>query len=95
MSWFNRLSGGLKKTTDSLGAVFTKRRLDAETLEQLEEQLILADMGAVAAASIVEEISRGRVNKDISETEIKELLAAAIAKRLEPYAIPFVIPAKA
>ena len=51
MSWFKKLSEGLKKTTDSIGAVFTKRKLDAATLEELEETLILADMGATTAAS--------------------------------------------
>lgn len=88
MNWFSRLSEGLKKTTDSFGAVLTKRKLDAETLEQLEEQLIVADMGAATAMAITREISQGRVDKDISETEIKELLAQAVAKRVTPYAQP-------
>ncbi len=88
MNWLSRLSDGLRKTTDSLGAVLTKRKLDAATLEELEEQLIMADMGAATAASIVAEIGQGRVDKDISEEEIKALLAAAIARRLEPYAVP-------
>ena len=88
MNWFSRLSGGLKKTTDSIGAVFTKRKLDASTLEELEELLIMADMGAGAARAVVAELSAGRVDKDISEQEIKTLLAEAIAKRLAPYAKP-------
>lgn len=88
MSWFKKLSDGLRKTTDSIGAVFTKRKLDAATLEELEETLILADMGAATASAVVAELAYGRVDKDIGEDEIKQLLAAAIAKRLAPYAVP-------
>lgn len=88
MSWFKQLSEGLRKTTDSIGAVFTKRKLDAATLEELEETLILADMGAATARAVVAELAEGRVDKDIGEDEIKQLLAGAIAKRLEPYAVP-------
>ncbi len=88
MSWFKKLSEGLKKTTNSMGAVLTKRKLDAATLQDLEEILILADMGAGAAASIVAELAVGRVDKDISEADIKRLLADAIAARLAPVAVP-------
>jgi fused signal recognition particle receptor len=86
MSWFKKLSEGLRKTTDSIGAVLTKRKLDAATLDALEETLILADMGAATAASVVAELAEGRVDKDISEEEIKQILAGGIAKRLAPYA---------
>jgi len=88
MSWFKQLSDGLRKTTDSIGAVFTKRKLDAATLEELEETLILADMGAGTARAVVAELAEGRVDKDIGEGEIKQLLAAAITKRLAAYAVP-------
>jgi len=88
MNWFSRLSQGLKKTTDSISAVLTKRRLDANTLQELEDQLVLADMGAATAASIIAEISKDRVDSDISDEELKGLLAAAVEKRLLPYAIP-------
>jgi fused signal recognition particle receptor len=88
MSWFKKLSDGLRKTTDSIGAVFTKRKLDKATLEELEDLLIMADMGAGTAAAIVAELAQGRVDSDISEEEIKQLLAASIAKRLAPYAQP-------
>lgn len=93
MNWFSRLSQGLKKTTDSLGAVLTKRKLDAATLEELEEQLIMADMGLASASAIIQEISRERVDKEISEEELKTLLAGAVTKRLEAYEAP-VIPAE-
>ena len=83
MSWFSKLSAGLKKTTESLGAVLTKRRLDAAALEALEESLILSDMGSKAAMEMVAEIAKDRFDKDIGEDELKELLAAIIARRLK------------
>ena len=83
MSWFSKLSAGLKKTTESLGAVLTKRRLDAAALEALEESLILSDMGSKAAMEIVAEIAKDRFEKDIGEDELKHLLAAIIARRLK------------
>ncbi len=92
MSWFKKLSDGLKKTTDSIGSVFTKKKLDAATLEELEELLILTDMGTVTAMAVVAELAEGRVDKDIEESEIKSLLAASIAKRLAPYAVPLFSP---
>ena len=95
MSWFKKLTDGLRKTSVSFTEVFTKRKLDAQTLEEMEETLILADMGAATAASIIAELAEGRVDKDISEEEIKQVLAGAIARRLAAYAVPLVIPAQA
>lgn len=88
MSWFDRLSEGLKKTSSSLGDVFTKTKLDQATLDQLEESLIMADMGAATASAVIAELAEGRVDKDISEQEIKAILAEAIARRLAAYAQP-------
>ncbi len=92
MIWFKKLSDGLKKTTDSIGDVFTKKKLDRATLDELEELLILADMGTGTAAAVVAELAEGRVDKDIDAVEIRRLLAASIAKRLAPYAIPLPVP---
>lgn len=88
MNWFNKLSAGLKKTSNNLTDVFTKKKLDAATLEELEELLILSDMGANVAASITSEIGAARHEKDIQGEELRQLLAVAIAKRLEAYAKP-------
>lgn len=85
MSWFSKLSQGLKKTSSSIGDVFTKSKLDDATLEELEELLILSDMGVTTASAITAEIGDRRHDKD---ADLRSLLADAIASRLEPYATP-------
>ena len=92
MSWFNKLSSGLKKTSSSLTDVFTKRSIDSATLAELEDLLILSDMGAGVAASISHEIAANKVDKEITGDALREVLAAAIAKRLQPYAVPLQMP---
>lgn len=86
MSLLSRLKSGLSKSsskiTDGVGAIFTKRKLDDEALEELEELLITADMGAVTAAEIVAEIAKGRFGKEMTAEEIKAILAEKIAVRL-------------
>ena len=96
MNLFSKLNAGLKKSSTQLGAgiasVFTKRTLDAATLEALEELLIVSDMGVAASASIIAELAAERHNKDISEEGIKQLLADAIARRLKPLEAPLLSP---
>ena len=67
--FFGRLWAGLQKTrqalTESLGAVFSRKRIDAETLEELEEALILADLGAQTTEKILQEVTRRVKQKTI------------------------------
>jgi len=67
--FFGRLWSGLQKTrqalTESLGAVFSRKRIDAETLEELEEALILADLGAQTTEKILQEVTRRVKQKTI------------------------------
>lgn len=87
-SWLNRLGLGLKKSssklTDGISGIFTKKKLDASTLEELEELLISADMGVKTSAKIVAAFGANRQDKDISEEEIKAKLAEEIEKILLP-----------
>jgi fused signal recognition particle receptor len=76
-----RLFAGLKKSSAKLGegvAALTKRRLDSAALEDLEDMLIQADMGAAAAAKIVEGFSAERFAAEASDEEIKRALAQRI-----------------
>lgn len=88
--WLERLKAGLQKTTaklaEGLTGVFAKRKLDDETLAELEEALIAADLGPSVAARLVSDFAKNRFGKDIAENEIKEALAAQIANILRPCA---------
>ncbi len=93
--WFSRLKAGLSRTTakltESLTAVFKKRRLDDEALEELEETLISADLGVAASHRIVEGFRKTRFGKEVTDEEVKAALAEALAEILGPVALPMPI----
>lgn len=93
--WFGRLASGLKRSSDQLSssitAVFTKRRLDAATLDDLEDALIQADLGIETATAITETLRRDRFDKDVSGDDVRAVLAAEIERVLAPVARPLVV----
>lgn len=95
--WFARLTSGLAKTssklTEGITSIFTKRRLDAETLGELEDVLIQADLGIETADRITQALSKNRLDKSISPEEVRAVLAAEVEKVLIPVAKPLVIDA--
>ncbi len=97
-SWWKRLSGGLKRTSSSLGAAITglvsKRKLDASTLEELENELIRADFGVDVADRIAETLRTGRYEKGIAPEELQTLLADEIEKVMAPVAKPLEITSR-
>ncbi|MFY9288122.1 MAG: signal recognition particle-docking protein FtsY [Alphaproteobacteria bacterium] len=90
--WLSRLRTGLnrssEKLADGITGIFTKRKLDEETLGELEELLITADMGPAMAAKLVADFSKNRFGKEISDDEVKTALADQITDVLQPYALP-------
>ncbi len=91
-SWWQRLSGGLRRTSGSLGGALTdlvgKRRLDAAMLEEVEDALIRADLGVGIAARIAEKLGEGRYDRAVTENEIRAVLAGEIETSLAPVARP-------
>jgi fused signal recognition particle receptor len=91
--WFQRLKAGLTKTSTRLSqdiaGIFTKRKLDADTLEELEDLLIQADLGVDTAMRITAALSKGRHAKEISPEEVRAVLAAEVERTLTPVARPF------
>jgi fused signal recognition particle receptor len=90
--WFGRLRQGLSRSSTKLGegiaGIFIKRKLDQATLDELEELLIQADLGAGTAAKLVAEFGQTRFGQEITPEEVKSALAVEIAKILEPVAQP-------
>jgi fused signal recognition particle receptor len=91
--WFTRLRDGLSKSSRSLGTgitdIFTKRKLDAATLEELEDVLIAADLGADMADRVTKAVAEGRYDREIDPREVRRILAREVAKVLEPVEVPF------
>ena len=95
MSFWEKLGLGLKKTsnaiTGGISDIFTKKKLDSATLEELEELLISADFGVTTAAEIMQKFAVQKQDKEISDEEIRTLLAAEIEQRLTPCEQDFAI----
>jgi len=93
--WFARLKAGLTRSSSKLGdgiaGIFTKRKLDDEALEELEELLITADLGVATATRLTAELAKTRFNKDVDPEEVRSALAEDIAGVLEPVAQPLVL----
>ena len=91
--WFARLTEGLSKSsksiTGSITSIFTKRKLDKDTLQDLEDVLLQADLGLPMAERIVKAVSTGRYDKEIDPEEVKRILASEVAKVLKPVEVPF------
>ena len=96
--WFSRLSDGLSKSsrsiTGSITSIFTKKKLDKATLQDLEDVLLQADLGLPLAERIVKAVSTGRYDKEIDPEEVKRILAAEVAAVLKPVEVPFTFGAQ-
>jgi fused signal recognition particle receptor len=96
-SWFQRLKSGLAKTSSQLTrgitGVFTKRKLDADTLEDLEDLLIQSDLGVETAGKIAARLKAERYEKTITPEEVRSVLASEITRVLEPVAKPLLVVA--
>jgi fused signal recognition particle receptor len=93
--WFQRLKAGLTKTStrlsEDIAGIFTKRKLDADTLQELEDLLIQADLGVETAMRITEALAKGRYNKEISPEEVRKVLSAEVERTLAPVAKPLTL----
>src|SRR3954447_11381017 len=95
LSWWRRLSSGLKRTSSSLGTavadLVTKRKLDRAMLDDIEDVLLRADLGTEVAARISAAVGVGRYDKTISADEVKTVVASEVEKVLASVAVPLVI----
>jgi fused signal recognition particle receptor len=95
-TWFQRLKRGLAKTSNQLAqdiaGIFTKRKLDADTLQELEDLLIQADLGVDTSARIATALAKGRHDKEITTEEVRAVLAEEVERVLAPVAQPLLIP---
>ena len=88
MSWLKKLTEGLKKTSSSakskLSGIFIGKKIDADTMESLEEALISSDLGVSASQKIVKEFEKNYSGKTSNQEELLEALSKSITNILEP-----------
>lgn len=92
-SWLSRLTRGLSKSTGKFGEsitdLFTKKKLDPNNLEELEDLLIEADLGPKTAARIAKNLAARKFDRDVDEKTVRLALAEEIALILQPYTQAF------
>ena len=92
LPWFQRLRQGLsrssKELSSNIAGVFTKRRLDEDTLQDLEDVLIRADLGMETAIRVTDALSSSRYGRDVSDAEVRAVMAEEVEKVLKPVALP-------
>lgn len=96
-SWSDRLFGGFRKTSErlseNLAGIVTKARLDEAQLDDIEDALILSDLGPRAARRIRERLAEERFERGVDEAAIRQAVADEIAAILRPVAKPLEIVA--
>ena len=92
LSWIERLRQGLSRTsaqlTSQITSLFTKRKLDDDTLQDLEDLLIQADLGVETALRITDALAAERYGKDVTGEDVSKIMASEITKVLGPVARP-------
>ena len=95
--WLSRLREGLSKSTkkvaESITGLFTKKKLDQQTLDDLEDALIQADLGVAVASRLVAKLGKERFGKEVTDEEVRAAFADDIAEILQPVAITLSIDA--
>ncbi|OYW47428.1 MAG: signal recognition particle-docking protein FtsY [Novosphingobium sp. 12-63-9] len=91
-SWSDRLLGGFRKTSErlveNLPGIGGATRLSDEQLDQIEDALILSDLGPRAAGRIRDKLAAGRFEKGLDDRALREAVAEEIAAILRPVAKP-------
>ncbi|MBV9589686.1 MAG: signal recognition particle-docking protein FtsY [Hyphomicrobiales bacterium] len=94
-SWWGRLKQGLSRSSTGLSSgitdLFTKRRLDAATLEDFEDLLLRSDLGVDTATHITRAIASSRYGRDLDPDAVKGILVDEIEALLAPVAHPLIV----
>ena len=88
--WLRRLRSGLQRTSEGItapiAALVGRRKLDEDTLQDLEDVLIRADLGMDTAVAITERLAAERMGRDVTSKEVREVMADEIERVLAPVA---------
>lgn len=85
MSLFDKIKNALKKTSSTISLAITGKKVDTEFLKNLKDALILADVGVQTSDKLIDELSKQKFDKELTEYDVKNILALNIEKMLVPY----------
>src|SRR5204863_8973305 len=85
------LAKSTKRVTESITGLFTKKKLDQETLNELEDALIQADLGVSGPARLVATLGKERFGKEVTDEEVRASFVDDIAEILQPVALRLAI----
>ncbi len=92
LPWFQRLQVGMRRSakelSNNISGVFTKRKLDEDTLQDLEDVLLRADLGMETAMRVTDTLSATRHGREVTDLEVRAVMGAEIEKVLTPVAKP-------
>ncbi|MFB2815171.1 signal recognition particle-docking protein FtsY [Shewanella sp. LZH-2] len=94
-SFFARLKRGLMRTSENIGSgfigLFRGKKIDDELFEELEEQLLIADVGVETTSRLINSLTEHASRKQLKDAEaLYDLLRDEMQKTLDPVAIPLV-----
>ncbi|MGB1549971.1 MAG: signal recognition particle-docking protein FtsY [Parvibaculales bacterium] len=96
MSLWSRLKSGLSRSSDALGSSLSGlmggKKLSPETLGELEDALIMADLGVATAATITDNLRARRDLAELDDAALRAALAQEISTLLQPVEKPFALP---
>ena len=94
-NWLQKLKTGLFKSSEKISQgvkkIFVNKKLDIQTLNDLEELLIMADLGPSAAEKLTAELANEKFDKNIKPEEVKTFLAKKIEETLVDVAKPLIL----
>ncbi|MDH0450531.1 MULTISPECIES: signal recognition particle-docking protein FtsY [unclassified Shewanella] len=94
-SFFARLKRGLMRTSENIGSgfigLFRGKKIDDDLFEELEEQLLIADVGVETTSRLIQSLTEHASRKQLKDAEaLYDLLRDEMQKTLDPVAIPLV-----
>jgi fused signal recognition particle receptor len=92
---FARLKRSLMRTSENIGSgfigIFKGKKIDDALFEELEEQLLIADVGVETTTKLIAKLTEHASRKQLKDAEsLYELMRDEMQKTLEPVAIPLV-----
>ena len=95
MSWFQKLKNGLgkasAKVTGQLSSLLGRSKIDAASLEEVEDALIAADLGTQSAMRLAASMRKYKFDGPVTSESLAAALSDGITEILEPVAVPIVL----